>query len=288
MKIALTAATGQLGARVIEALLGSGVTASDIVAGARIVSKASALTECGIDVRQADYDAPKTLATAFSGVERLLLIPTMAPPAPRVIQHQAALDAAREAGVKHISFFGIAGTSPEVPSALMPFLLYAESAVRNSGMAWTILRNCFYADPIVEWVDDIVKMGTIPYPTANGATAYVARADIARAAAAVLTGESHDGKIYNLTGPERMTTADLCRAVATATGKPVEDRNASDDDYRAIAGDQPPFMTAVLLGLYHGIRDGYYDVLSNDIETLTGKAPQRFEEQVRQHYQQPE
>ncbi|MDJ0762846.1 MAG: SDR family oxidoreductase [Myxococcota bacterium] len=280
MKIAVLGAGGQLGQKVLTELLARSVAPETVIAAVRTPAKVAPWIAHGISVRQADYDVPATLVSAFSGVQKALLIPTLAMPSDRVRQYENAITAARQAGVDHLIHFGLVPTAIEAPFVVTPFLLYVESALRISGLNWTILRNGLYADPIVEWIDDIVKMGTIPYPTGTGRCAYVARGDIARAAAAVLTTDGHEGKTYHLTGPEPLTTADLCRIASRVTGTAVVDTGATDQDYVDVClkSGEPEGFTQLLLTLYHTIREGYLDLASHDIETLTGQPAERFED----------
>lgn len=240
----------------------------------------------GVDVRWADYDDASSLMEAYKGVHRLLLVPSFAMPAERVRQYYNAISAARKARIAHLYYYGLVPTFLESPFVITPFLLYTESALRTSGLDWTILRNGLYADPIAEWIHRIVVMETIPYPTGPGRCAYVSRDDIARAGAAALTGEGHDGKVYNLTGPEALTTSDLCRAVALVTGKPVADSRATEAAFhKGCRQDNiPEDFTRLLLSMYQAIREGFMDVVSQDIEFLTGQPAERFEDYLRRVY----
>jgi NAD(P)H dehydrogenase (quinone) len=286
MKIGIVGASGQLGEKTLKALLDrSEVQAGDVVAMSRAPSKLSAWAAQGVETRRADYDDVASLEAACEGVERLLLVPSLSPPAARVIQYDNAISAARKRGVRHLLSYTLVATVLESPFVVTPFLLYAESALRTSGLDWTILRNSLYAEPIMEWVPSIVRMGTIPYPTGNARCAYVCRDDIAHAAAAVLAGEGHAGKTYNLTGPEVLTTAQLCEAVARVTGEKVEASDATDEDYMqaCLAEGEPEEFSRLLLTLYHAIRDGHLDLASDDIARLTGKPAKRFEDLLRKH-----
>ncbi len=278
MKIAILGASGQLGRKTVDAVLDSGFDPSNLITAVRTPSKMDAWAAKGVEVRKADYDDPESMKTAFAGVDRLLLVPSIVMPVDRVRQYENAIFAAKAAGVRHLVHYGLVPTTIESPFVVTPFLLYAESALRISGLDWTILRNSLYADPIADWVPSIVEMGTIPYPTGDAKCAYVCRDDIARAGAAVLTTDGHAGKVYNLTGPERLTTADLCDAVAGVTGKPVVDKGAKDQDYidACIADGEPEQFSYLLLTLYHAIGQGHLDVVSDDIEQLTGKASESF------------
>ena len=283
MRFAILSASGRLGGKTLQAVLDRGVPAADVVALARKPSKLDSWAAQGVELRRADYGDRELLEAAFQGIDRLLLVPSTSMPVPRIIEYDNAISAARAAGVKRLLHYGIIGAHVENPFTIMPFLLYAESALRTSGLEWTILRNSFYADPIADWTPDIITMGAIPYPTGDGRCAYVSRDDIARAGAAALTGDGHADKVYNLTGPEALSTADLCNIVSRVTGKPVGDRGASDEDYiKACRNDgvPEPFIH-ILLTIYWGIRDGMFDIVSDDIERLTSRPAARFEDYLR-------
>ena len=286
MKYGIMGASGQLGRKSLKAVLERDVLPGEVVALVRRPDKLADYSARGVDVRWADYDDPSSLMEAYQGIDRLLLVPSLAMPAERVHQYYNAISAARKAGITHLFHYGLVSTTLESPFAVSPFLLYAESALRTSGLAWTILRNGLYADPIVDWVPEIVDMGTIPYPTGQGRCGYVSRDDIARAGAAALTTDGHAEKVYNLTGPEALTTVDLCRAVALVTGKPVADSRATDEDYiEACKRDgTPEFVAHLLLTMYHAIRRGFMDVVTSDIEDLTGKPPESFGSFLRREY----
>jgi NAD(P)H dehydrogenase (quinone) len=286
MKYGIMGASGQLGRKTLDAILGRDTLPRDVVALVRSPEKLADYTAHGVEIRWADYDDPASLMESFQGIDRILLIPSLALPADRVRQYDNAIAAAKKAQVDRLLHYGLVSTSLESPFAVTPFLLYAESAIRNSGLKWTILRNGLYADPIADWIPEIVKMGTIPYPTGEGRCGYVSRDDIARAGGAALTSEGHEGEIYNLTGPETLTTSDLCNTVSAVTGKTVTDSRATDEDYlAACARDQvPEFVANLLLTMYHAVRRGFMNVVTDDIETLTGTPAERFEDYLRREY----
>lgn len=283
MKIGILGASGALGGRTLAALLARGVPAEDIIGLARTPEKLADHAARGGEVRYADYDDAASMEAAFRGLERVLLVPSLAPAAQRVQQYDAAIHAARAAGVVHLYHFGLVSTALDAEFIVTPFLLYAESALRTSGLKWTILRNALYADPIADWVPDIVRMGTIPYPTGDGRCAYVSRDDMARGAAGALATDGHEGLTYNLTGPEALTTGDLCAAVAAVTGAEVVPGDPSDEDYVRVCQEsgESEFLTQALLTLYHTIRAGHCDVVTHDIERLSGAPPMSFEAYLR-------
>lgn len=282
-KCAILGASGRLGSSTLKRSVECCNDPGNFVALVRQPSKVEEWARNGVLVRRADYDDRASLVKALEGVDRLLLVPSTGAPSHRVRQYENAIAAAREAGVEHLIHFGLVPATVEAAFVATPFLLYAESAVRTSGLAWTILRNGLYSDPIADWVPTILELGFIPYPTGDGRCAYVTRDDIARAAAAVLCGGGHEGKVYKLTGPASLGTADLAAIVNRVTGREVSGRNATDQDYIDICREQgePEGMIQTLLSLCHTVRDGHLDVASSDIELLTGEPAEPFEDYLR-------
>lgn len=281
--IAVMAASGELGSRTVASVLDRGYTPDRLVACVRTPQKMTSWAEQGVEVRRADYDDPATLESAFEGIERVLLVPSIAPSLDRARQYENVISAARQVGVRHLLHYGLVPVTVDSPFLVTPFLVYAESAIRTSGLDWTILRNSLYMDPIIDWIPSIIGMGTIPYPTGEGRCSYISRDDIARAGAAALTTDGHEGQVYNFTGPESLTTGDLCDVVSRVTGKPVTDRNASDQDYIdvCLAEGESEWLTHALLTLYHTIREGLLDMESDDVERLTGTPAESFESYLR-------
>ena len=279
MKIGIVGASGKLGRLVLDHLMDL-APAEDIIAITRTPETLAAYAERGIDVRTADYDAPETLEKAFTDVERLLLIPSMAGPADRREQYDNAVRSARYAGVKHLLTFTMSGTSPGNPFLMTPAFVYAEMSLFQSGMAWTIMRNGPYADEFVDWLPSVLELGTVPYPTGDGKAAYVARDDIARAAATVLAGESHEGKIYELVGPELLTTEDLCTVVAEVTGEHIVYVPAEPGDYVQICLEEgvPEERAVILATMYVAIAQHKMEVRLGAIERLTGTPPRSVRE----------
>ena len=286
MRYGIVGASGHLGRKTLDSVIERVPVTSDIIALVRTPDKLVDYAALGVDVRWADYDDPASPMEAFQGIDRILLIPSTAMPVDRVRQYENAIAAARKAQVEHLLHYSLISTSIDCPFMVTPFLLYAESAIMTSGLRWTILRNGLYADPIAEWVPEILKMGTIPYPTGDGRCAYVSRDDVARAGAAALTTVGHVGKVYKLTGSKALTTADLCHTVASVTGKPVTDSRATDEDYleACIKDGTEEFLAHLLLTMYHSIRRGFMDVVTDDIKALTGKPAEGFEEFLRRKY----
>ena len=286
MKINVMTATGQLGRKVIRALLDQGATPADVIACARTPQKADDLAAQGITVRRADYEDRDAMRTAFEGTEVLALIPSTAPVEPRILQHHNALDAAREAGVKRVVFASLATAAfPDSRFLITPFLLYAESRLRLSGMDWTLLRNGMYLDPIADWTPELVAMERLPYPVKTGRVAYIARDDLARATAAACLNSGHAGQVYELTGSDALSMPDLAAIIARVTGRAVRFDSITDEAFADVCRqgneDVPEFLIEILTSLYHAVDNREFETVTDHVERLTGTPPETAERYLR-------
>jgi NAD(P)H dehydrogenase (quinone) len=279
MKINVMGAGGQLGHKVMEALLREGTQAEDLIASVRTSSKAQDLAEKDISVRHADYEEPQTLREAFRGTDVLLLIPSTALVEPRILQHFNALEAAREAGVKRVVFVSFVAAEPASKFLIAPFFLYAESKMRLSGLPWTILRDGMYLDPVADWVPHLVKTERLPYPVREGRVAYISRDDLARAIAAVCLTDGHSGAVYELTGREAVSMPRLAAAISAASGTPVAYQQVSEEEFASVcrAGGDPEPLVQILLSMYRAVDAGEFERATDHVERLTGTPPETVE-----------
>jgi len=285
MKINVMGATGHLGRKVMQALLDGGAQPEDLIASVRTPAKAGDLAERGITVRRADYEDGQTMQKAFRGSEVLLLIPTTAAVEPRILQHARALDAAAAAGVKRVVFSSVTSAVPDSRFLISPFLLYAESKLRLSGMDWTILRNGMYLDPVAEWMPELVEMGTLPYPVKHGRIAYISRDDLARATAGALLNSGHSEKIYALTGPYALSMPELAAAISRATGHEVRFEGATEAEYaeacRTGAEALPEHFIQVLTSIYRAVDNHEFGTATDHVERLSGTPAEPAEQYLR-------
>jgi NAD(P)H dehydrogenase (quinone) len=267
---AVTGATGQLGRLVVTALLDRDVPATDVVAVVRDPASAGVLAERGVTVREGDYDRPETLAAALAGVDRLLLVSGNAV-GQRVRQHGAVVEAARSAGVQRIAYTSIlrADTST-LP--LAPEHKATEELVRQSGIAFTLLRNSWYVENYTDQLGQYLERGEIVGAAGEARVAAAPRVDYAAAAAAAITEDGHEGATYELGGPA-FTFPELAAVLSQVTGRPVRYRDVGLPELRAgllAAGldeDTATFVTA----LEEGVAAGELDASAADLERLLGR-----------------
>lgn len=279
-KLFVTGATGQLGRHVIDTLLET-VPASAIVAGVRDLAKdeeaANALRKKGIEVRAADYSRPETLASAFTGADRLLLI-SSSENGKRKVQHRNVINAAKDAGVGLIAYTSIlhADTSPLF---LAEEHRDTETALAEAGVPFVLLRNGWYTEVYTWRLPLALKHGVLIGAAGNGHISSAARADYARAAAAVLAGGDHAGRIYELAGDASFTLADLVTVVAEASAKPMAYQNMTPEAFRSAVLDAglPEMVAKILSDTDAGVEKGALFDDSGELARLIGRPTTPFQ-----------
>lgn len=228
--IAITGATGQLGQHVIETLLKT-VPASQIVAIVRNPAKATALSQQGITVRQADYSDEAAFTTALQGIDKLLLI-SSSEVGQRAPQHRNVINAAKAAHVKFIAYTSLLHADRS-PLGLADEHVATEKMLAESGIAYALLRNCWYTENYLASAPAALEHGVFIGAAGEGKIASATRADYAAAAARVISEDGHAGKIYELAGDAGWTLSQLAAELAKQSGKKVVYQNLSEADFAA-------------------------------------------------------
>ena len=228
MKIGITGATGQLGRLVVEKLKEK-VPAGSIVALVRTPEKAADL---GIEASAFDYSKTEGLAASLAGIGKLLLI-SGNEIGQRLPQHKAVIQAAKEAGVKHIIYTSIlhADTSS---LGLAGEHLATEVVLKASGLVYTILRNGWYTENYAGSAKGAIGAGAFIGCAGDGKIASAARVDFAEVAAVVLAGEGHENKIYELAGDTAFTLTELAAEISRLSGKTIPYNNLTEAQYADI------------------------------------------------------
>jgi NAD(P)H dehydrogenase (quinone) len=266
----VTGATGKLGRLVVEALLET-VPAVRIVAAVRSPEKAADLAARGVQVRRADYTRPETLGPALAGAGKLLLV-SSSEVGKRAAQHAAVVEAAARAGVGLVAYTSVLRGEAS-PLALAAEHVATEALIRKAGLPFVFLRNGWYLENYTENLGPVLQHGAVLGCAGAGRVAGASRRDFAEAAAAVLTGKGHAGKIYELCGDVAFTMAELAAEVARQAGKPIVYRELPPEQYRAAllgAGLPPPYAD-LLVDSDLGIARGALDVVGGDLRRLIGR-----------------
>jgi NAD(P)H dehydrogenase (quinone) len=270
MKIGVSGASGHLGRAVVSELL-QRADGREVVA----ITRTPETVPGSAQSRLGDYNRPENLAMAYAGLDRLLIIPTLDPePGKRGSQNVAAIDAAVKAGVKHIVFMSAVGTRREEEPARGASYWRGEQRLISTAPAWTILRMNFYAEAFVQLAQASLAQGVMTGLAENRA-AFVARGDVAAAAAGILIGEGHAGAIYNATGPERLSGAERAGVIAEITGRPLAYRVITEEQLRAglAQGGVAAGAANIVVGIQASFAAGAFDIVTGDVERLGGRPP---------------
>jgi NAD(P)H dehydrogenase (quinone) len=273
---AITGASGHLGRRVAEILLAEhGVAPADLVLVTRSPDKLADLAAAGAQVRHGDFADPASLQTAFAGAEKALIVSTDRV-GTRVQGHKAAVDAAIAAGARSIAYTSGINPSDSNPIGVMWEHRQTEDHLRAAAPGWTILRNSIYAEILLGGAEAALASGSHVTNEGDGRVAYISRDDCAAAAAAVLAGDGHEGRIYDVTGEESLSADDVAALYSELGGRPVQVVQVDDEAYAAglveHAGMPRP-VAEVYASFGTGTRRGYSAPVSDTVLRLTGRPP---------------
>jgi NAD(P)H dehydrogenase (quinone) len=266
-KIVISGASGQLGELVVKDLLARGVPAGNLILVSRTPDKLAEFRKLGAATRFGDFAKPESLAAAFAGGKKLLLISISFGGGPRPEAHGHAIDAARAAGIEHIVYTSFVALSKGETTGLASDHFQTEELIKKSGIAWTMLRNSIYSNGLVPQAAKMLADGKATLSSPEMQIGYVTREDCAAAAAAVLTTPGHGNKAYDITGPQLVGTRELAAAASAIAGKPIE-LVAADPD---AAGARRPFGGPSIA------------VVSDDVRKLTGRPATGVRELLETH-----
>jgi NAD(P)H dehydrogenase (quinone) len=274
MSIVVTGATGHLGRLTVESLLERGVDPASITATGRREERLTGLAERGVRTLRAEYDDAAALDAAFAGAEKVLLV--SGTDADRVAQHRRAVDAAVRNGVPHLVYT----SAPKATTTAMKLAdahRATEEHIAASGIAATILRNAWYLENYTGRLATYLEHGMVG-AAGDGRVSVALRREYAAAAAAVLAGTGHEGKVYEL-GGDAVTLAELAAAISATTGRQVAYANVPLDTLRGIlaAAGLPEPLADVFADVDRAIADGELQVPTTDLTTLLGHAPTPLE-----------
>lgn len=222
-RIIVSGASGALGTLVVDGLLAEGVDPRNLILVSRSPDELARYAALGAATRFGDFTQPESLASAYEGGDRMLLISMSAGMENRHLLHGNAVSAAAQAGVKHIVYTSTVDADNMDPAAASADMhRRTEQIIRDSGLQWTMLRNHMYANGLVRQAARMVADGRVVVQPDEVPTAYVTREDCAAAAVAVLIGEGHANRIYDITGPSTVLRRDVARLAAELSGVPVD------------------------------------------------------------------
>lgn len=229
--IVITGATGQLGRLVISHLLKT-TPSGQIVAAVRDPAKAADVQALGVHVRQADYNDPASLDTAFAGATKVLLISSN-DIGNRTAQHQNVIDAAVRASTALLAYTSVLHADTSL-LGLASEHRETEDAIRASGLTYTLLRNGWYLENYTAGLKGALEHGALSGAASDGKIAAAARDDYAQAAAVVLASGQQVAQVYELAGDTSFTLSDLAAETGKQAGRELPYHNLGQHEYREL------------------------------------------------------
>ncbi len=285
-KILVTGASGHIGRKTLQHLL-KRTPANSLVGLARDPAKAASLAAEGIEIRQGDYVDYPGLVGAFADVDKLMMVSATAF-SDRNRQHQNVINAARQAGVKHIVFMPI--IHPAGSDFILPQVteqdLFVEQALQASGLTYTLVRHPPFFDSIEFYIGSQALQTGLYAPSGEGKASYASRDELAEAHAVVLSEAGHENKSYSLYGNSAVSLADIAQILSAISAKPVPFIACPEQDYlnRLMAAGLPEPAAHFALQWLQAINAGEFDGQTGDLEKLLGRKPMTAQEFLRQNY----
>ncbi|MER6159872.1 NAD(P)H-binding protein [Streptomyces sp. NPDC001868] len=269
MSIVVTGATGHLGKFVVEGLLEK-VPAEQITAVVRSEEKGAGFAARGVKIAVADYNAPETFDGLFAAGDKVLLISGSEIDKNRVAQHQVVIDAAKAAGVALLAYTSAPGS---LTAALANDHRGTEEALLASGLPYALLRNGWYNENYTEQLAPVLQYSAVTHAAGEGRVSSAARADYAAAAVAVLAGEGHENKTYELGGDTAWSFAEYAAELSGQTGKEIANNAVPVEALTGIltGAGLPEPLAAILAGVDASIEKGELVVSSGDLSRLIGR-----------------
>jgi NAD(P)H dehydrogenase (quinone) len=276
--VVVTGVTGGLGGRVARRLAERGV-------GQRLVARdpGRAPELAGAEVAAGSYDDRDSLRRAFAGAHTLFMVSASEDP-DRLRLHANVVGAATDAGMERVVYTSFFGAAPDCSFTFGRDHWHTEELIKGSGLRFTMLRDNLYLDflPLMVGADGVIRG-----PAADGRVAAVARDDIADVAAAVLLadGDRHDGRSYDLTGPEALTMAEVAQRLSELAGRTItyhpetlEEAYASRASY-----DAPDWEVDGWVTTYVAIANGELEAVGGDVAAVAGHPPMGLDDFLRRN-----
>ncbi len=279
--ILITGATATSGSEIVKQLVAKTVAVRALV---RNPEKAKWLLELGVEIVQGDFNDPDKLKTALKGVEKALMLPPIDPNA--VDWQSNFIEAAKSSKTKHVVKFSGMGANPDSPITLGRMHGQAEKLLEASGLAFTHLRPNNFMQNCLGFQSTIASQGAFYQPAGNGKIAHVDVRDIAAVAVKVLTEPGHEGKAYDITGPEALDFHQVGSKISAAIAKPVQYVNVSPEQFKQslMNWGQSEWVADAVNELYQQVyQKGYAATVTDSVSKIARKQPISFDQFVQDH-----
>ncbi|WP_224369774.1 SDR family oxidoreductase [Hyalangium versicolor] len=276
--ILVTGGTGTIGSSTVKALQAKGAR---VRVGSRSPDK---LKGQGVEAVLFDWEKSETFGPALQGVEKVFLL---TPVSDKQTQYtQALVDAAKKAGVKHIVKLSVVGVDAEPGIYLGRLHRSSEKAIKDSGIAWTMLRPTFFMENFINYYGaDPKKDSTVYAAHGQGKASWVDGRDVGEVAAAVLTGKGHEGKAYELTGPEALDSVEVLTILGEVFGHKYTYVPIPEEAAKKAMTDMhmPASIVDGMAELAALIRNGWSAGLATGVKDVLGRPPRSFKDYAKDY-----
>jgi uncharacterized protein YbjT (DUF2867 family) len=271
--ILVTGASGTNGAELIKRLSSAGAAVRGMV---RKPPDPAAGALAGVEFVTANFDHPDSVRRALEGVERAFLVTNSTERAEQ--QQLSFVEVARSAGLRHIVYLSQLRAAADSPVRFLRYHAVVEKAISSSGMAFTSLRPNLYMQGLLGFSSSIISDAHFFAPAGDARVSIVDVRDIAAVAAAALTESGHEGKLYDITGPEALTHAQMASQLSQALGRQIAFIDVPESVMRdaLVGAGVPQWQADGLIEDYAHYRRGEASIISSAILDVTGHAPRSF------------
>ncbi len=271
--ILVTGATGTIGREVVKELTWQDHTVRALV---RSGDKGQSLSSTGAEIAIGDFTQPETLPAALEGADQVFLLSVLNKDQTAIQGN--LIDAAKSAGVKHIVRLSALGAGPDSPLYLGRLHYETEQRLEQSGVPWTHIRPHSFMQNLLGFAQTIAAEGKLYSPLGEGKVAMIDSRDIAAVCVAALTGDGHEGKTYEITGPEALSYNDVADKLSAVVDKKVSYVDVSPEAAKEamMSTGMPEWVADALNELYAFYRDGHGEYMTTTVKDLTDREPRTF------------
>ena len=263
-------ATGSLGGHVLDELVTRGIAPETITAVGRNESRLAELATAGFELAKIDLSDSASIAELVSRHSEIVLISGSDPD--RLAQHESVIDAAEIAKVRHI-YYTSGVRADDVRFEINADHKATEDALIASELTYTILRNTWYIENYIKYLDGPRYTGVLAAAVGDAVVAGASRQDLAEALAVVFTSDGHDNVTYSLSGDTNFSYADIAEAMSLVLERDVTYLPVTSDELReTLTGSgMNEELANLLVGLDETIAAGMFSQVGDDLHQLLGR-----------------
>ncbi len=267
--------TGNIGSAIVQMLVEKGeafkVLARDPLKTAKILGP-------NVQLVEGDLSAPDTISAAIAGVDKLFLVTPLH--LDQIAMKSTAIQAAKEAGVKHIVMSTGIGASPDAGVEVGRWHGQSQEEVKATGISYTFLQPGFFMQNMLMFAEPISNMGQFFMPLGNGKVNWVDARDIAAVGVVALTEDGHENMEYPILGSETMTCVEMAKTLSSVAGKEVQYVDVPPEAAKQGMLDMgmPEKLADIMNELYMLGSAGHLDFTNDIVEKVTGHQPRMFKQ----------